>query len=139
MADTMSKVPSRFQATAERPLKLAGREAFLGRAKQMDGLKPEPQGQMAVLKYRAHPHRERLAAGVAFAETGPGRLALKPPNLGRIGIAAMRANRAVRPKLGFDVIESGLLVVKSFSGKDRFGHGLSPMAQSLHIGYGYVK
>ncbi len=43
MADTVSKVPSGFHAALKRPLKLAGRYAFLGRAKQMDRLKPQAQ------------------------------------------------------------------------------------------------
>ena len=63
MADTVSKVPSGFHAALKRPLKLAGRYAFLGRAKQMDRLKPQAQRQMAVLEDRADPHREGLAAG----------------------------------------------------------------------------
>lgn len=139
VADTVAKVPSRFHAALKRPLKLAGRNAFLGRAKQVDGLKPEPQRQMAVLENRTDPHRERLAAGVAFAQAGTGRLALKPPNLGGICVRTMGTDRAVRPKLRFNIVESGLLVVKPISGKNRFGHGLAPNGQTLHYGDGYVK
>src|SRR4051812_20175613 len=102
-------MPSGFHAAAERSLKLAGRNAFLGRAKQMDRLKPEPQRQMAILENRANPNREWLAAGIALAETGARGFALKPPDLAGIGIAAMRASQAIGPKLGFDVIESVLL------------------------------
>jgi hypothetical protein len=138
-ANAMAKMPSGFHAAAKDALKLAGRYAFLGRTKQVDGLKPQVQGQMAILKDRAHANRKRLAADVALAKASAGRLASQASNLGCISIAAMGARRSIRPKLGFDVFEGGFLVVKPISGKNRFGHGLSPMAKNLHMADGYVK
>jgi hypothetical protein len=99
----------------------------------MNGLKPEPQGQMAVLENGAHADGEGLPAGVALTEANPSRFALKTANLGRIGVTAVWARRAIRPKLGFDVLESGFFVVEAIGGKNRLGHGLSPMAQILDI------
>lgn len=49
---------------------------------------------------------------------------------------AMRADRSVRPKLLLDVIEGRLLVVKSRVGKDRFGHGLAPIAKPYRCTFG---
>ena len=92
-ADAVAKVPRGFHAAAERPLKLAGRDAFLARAKQVDRLKPQPQRHVAVLEDGADTHGKGLTAGVALAQAVAGGLALKPPDLGRIGVAAMRANR----------------------------------------------
>ena len=138
-ADTVAKVPSRFHAAAQRALKLAGRNTFLGRAKQVDGLKPQAQRKVAVLKDGANADRERLAAGVALAQARAGRLAGQPADALGVRVLAMRADRAVGPKLGFDVLKGGFLVVEAVSGKNRFGHGLSPMAKILDMGHGYVK
>jgi hypothetical protein len=41
VANAVAKVPSRFEATAKHPLKLAGRNAFLATAHEMDSLKPQ--------------------------------------------------------------------------------------------------
>jgi len=41
-SDTLPKMPSGFHATAKGPLKLAGGDTFFARARQMDGLTPEP-------------------------------------------------------------------------------------------------
>jgi len=59
--DAMAEKPGGLHADAQGPLKLAGRNAFLGRAKQVDRLKPEMQGAMTGLEDRAHAHGERLA------------------------------------------------------------------------------
>lgn len=129
-ANTVAKVPRGFHAAAERPLKLAGADAFLRRAKQVDRLQPQAQRQVTVLENRVDPHRERLAAGVALVQARTGRLAVQTPDLVARGLA-MRADRAIRPKLLFDVIEGHLLVMKPQIGKDRFGHGLSPLAKPV--------
>ena len=138
-ANTVAKVPSRLHAAAQRPLKLAGRDAFLGRAKQVDSLKPQAQRQVAVFKDGANADREGLAAGVALAQASTGRLAGQPANALGVRVLAMLADGTVRPKLGFDVLKGGFLVVEAVSGKDRFGHGLYPMAKILDNGCGYVK
>jgi len=130
----VAKVPSGFHAAAERSLKLARRDTFLRRAKQVDGLKPHPQGKVAVLENRALAHRKGgAAAGVALAQpdlhdafgvllAGLGADALQPPDL-IAECSAMRANRASRPNLRFDVLESGFFAEKPRIGKDGLGHG----------------
>jgi hypothetical protein len=139
VTDTVPKVPSRLHTAAKKPLKLAGGDAFLAAAKQVDGLKPQPQGKVAVLKNRPDAHRKGLPTGVALAQTNPGRLALKASDFARIGVFTVRADRTIGPKLRFDVSESRFLVVKPSVGKDRLGHDLSPMAKILDMGPGYVK
>jgi hypothetical protein len=45
----------------------------------------------------------------------------------------------MRPKLGFDILESGVLVVEVVGIKNRAGHRKSPMALILSFGAGVVK
>lgn len=133
-ADAMAKVPRGFHAAAKHPLKLAGRNAFLGCAKQMDRLQPHPQGKVAILKNRTLAHgKGRTTARVTLAQADLhdafGVL------FGRLGAhvcksadlvaerSAMRANGTFRPKLGLDVIEGGLLAKEPGIGKDGVGHG----------------
>ena len=133
-ADAVAKVPSGFHAAAEHPLKLARRNTFLRRAKQVDGLQPHFQGKVAILENRALAHGKGGAtAGVALAQpdlhdafgvllAGLGAHALQPPDL-IAECSAMRANRAIRPNLRFDVLESGFFAKEPRIGKDGLGHG----------------
>ena len=63
-----------------------------------------------------------LAAFAAIIEAAPGGLAFHLTNPLRVGVAAMRANWAVRPKLALDKRKGGLLVLKVRSVKNRNGH-----------------
>jgi hypothetical protein len=119
----MAKVPSRLHAAAEDALKLTGGDAFLGTAKQVDGLKPQPQRKVAVLENRANADCEGLTAGVALPQANAGRFALKSAELGLIRVLTMRANGTVRPKLRFNVSEGRYLIVKPCIGQNRFGDG----------------
>ena len=49
-ANAVAKMPSRFHAASEHPLKPARRDAFLAATKQMYRLKPEPQGKVVSSK-----------------------------------------------------------------------------------------
>ena len=119
--DTMAEEPRGFHAAIEHPLNLPGRDAFLGAAKQVDDLQPQMQRKMAVLEDRAHPHREGLLAGVALVEARAGRLAVQAADARRS--AAMRANRAVRPKPRLDVGESGSFGLELRGVQNGLGHG----------------
>jgi hypothetical protein len=121
--DAMAEVPCGFHAAAEHPLKLAGADAFLAGAQQMDGLQPEPQGQVAVLENGADSHGEGLAAGVALAQPRPSGLAAQASDFCLIDVAAMRANGTIGPKFAFDILESGVLVMEAVIRKDGVGHG----------------
>ena len=128
--NAVAEKPRGFQAAAQGALQLAGRKAFLAGAKQVDGLQPQAQRQVAILENRANPHRERLTAGVALVQASARGLAVQAPDFVARGLA-VRADRAVRPKLLFDVIEGRLLVMKPQIGKDRISHGLSPLANPV--------
>ena len=96
-------MPARgFHAATKGPLKLAGRYAFLGRAKQVDSLKPQAKRQVAIFKDGAHTHGEGLTARVALPQARPGGLAVQPTDLAGVNVAAMRAHRSIRPKLGLN-------------------------------------
>jgi hypothetical protein len=138
--DAMPKMPSGFHAAAKHPLKLAGGDAFLTGAQQMDCLQPQPERQMAVLENGADPHGKGAATGVALAQPRPGGFAAQATDLGLIDVPAMRADGAIRPKLAFDVLESSVLVVETIVGKNRVSHDLPRFVEaSLHLGVGYVK
>lgn len=134
LANAVAQMPCGFHAAIQHPLKLARRYAFLRRAKQMDCLKPHPQRKVAILKNRTLAHRKGgTTAGVALAQadnldalrmlhTRLGVNALQAANLFRQR-TAMRTNRAFRPNLGFDVIESGFFAKEPRIGKDGLGHG----------------
>jgi hypothetical protein len=131
-ADAMPKVPSGFHAATKHPLKLARRHAFLARTKHVDGLEPQPQRKVAILKNRALAHRKLATAVVAFAQSGLldtfrmlfARLRAHAFELADVvGAAAMRADRTIRPQHRFDVLKSGLFAMKRQIGKDGLGHG----------------
>jgi hypothetical protein len=141
--NAVPKVPSGFHAAAEHALKLAGADALLAGAQQMDRLKPVAQRQMGVLENRALADSEFLAASVALAKAdlldafgmlfaGLGANAGQTPDF-LAGYTAMRAHGTVRPKLSLDVGESGLFTVKTGVGKYRLCHDLAPIAKVWQI------
>jgi len=117
-ADAVAKMPRGFHAAAKDALKLARRDAFLAGAHEVDGLKPESEGEFAFLENSPHADRERLPAGVALAQASAGRLSGQAADLGLIVVLAMRADRTTGPKLALDVLKRRVLVVKPIFGKD---------------------
>jgi hypothetical protein len=111
-ADAVHEEPSRLHAAIEGPLNLPGADTFLAGCNELNSLKPKMQREMAVLEYRADPHREGLSAGVAFAQAGAVGLAGQPADGLLVDIAAMGANWAFRPQMSLDIGESGIFVVK---------------------------
>ena len=118
----------RFSCRRQAPLQLARRNAFLAGAHQMDGLQPQAQRQVAILKYAANAHRERFAAGVALVKARAGRLAAQLADLVATRIA-MRADGAVRPQFAFNVFKRGCFVVKARVVKNRISHWFAPLKQ----------
>ena len=123
LADAMGEEPSGFHAAIERPLYLAGADPLLAADDQLNGLKPQVKRKVAVLKDRTDPHGKGLAAGVALSQAGAAGFAGQAADALAIGVAAMRAYRAIRPQVSLDVSESGFLVVKMRGGQDGMGHG----------------
>jgi len=111
--------PSGFHAAIERPLHLSSADTLLALANDVDRLKPEMQRKMAILEDRADSHGEALPADVASAKSYAGRLALKASNPCRVNVAAMRANRAVRPQVRLYIRKGGFFVAEMGSGQDR--------------------
>src|SRR5205085_7980728 len=98
LANAMGQEPCGFHAALESALDLPGAHSLLAGADQLDRLQPQPQREVAILENRADPHGKGLATGVALAKPGAARLALKPADPIRVNVAAMRANRPVRPQ-----------------------------------------
>ncbi len=121
-ANAMSKEPSGFHAANEHPLNLASRNALLAGAHQVNDLEPKVQGQVRRLENGFHAHGEGLAAFVALDEPLASGLALHPAQAFLIGVAAMRANRAVRPKTALDISESGIFVLEVRGVEDGGSH-----------------
>ena len=69
-----------------------------------------------------HAHGEGLAALVALDEALAGGLALHPAQALLVGVAAMRANRAMRPKTALDISEGGVFVLEVRGVENRGGH-----------------
>jgi hypothetical protein len=109
-ANAMGKEPSGLHAAREHPLNLAGRNALLAGAHQMDNLKPKMKLQVRGLKNGSHPHSEGLLAGIALVKADASSFALKPAN--PIRATAMAANRAIRPKLALNISESRFFVLE---------------------------
>jgi hypothetical protein len=126
-ADAVAKKPCGLHAAAQSPMKLAGTDALFAAAHHIDGLEPVTQWHMAGLENGAHADGERLPAGIALIQTGPGGFALEFPNTH--GAFAVRANRTIGPQLCFDVSESGFFAMELFGGKGRFHGGLLPERQ----------
>jgi hypothetical protein len=122
VSDTVGQVPSGLHAALEHALDLTGADALLGRAHEVDDLKPQVQRQVAILKDRANADSERLAAGVALAQAGPGGLAVQAADA--LPLAAMGADRATRPQVAFDILESGVFILELRGGKDRISHDI---------------
>lgn len=78
--NTVRQEPSGFHAAIEHPLNLAGRNAFLAGAHEVDDLKPQVQGKVAGLENGPHAHGKGLAAAIALVEAGTSGFARKLPH-----------------------------------------------------------
>src|SRR6185312_1919862 len=138
--NAMRQEPRGFHAALKHPLDLAGRNAFLAGAHQVDHLKPQVKRKVAILEDGSHADGEGATASVALAKAGAAALALQPANAIRVAIPAMRANRALRPKQRFDIRERGFLIVEVGSAQNRLSHGYSPVCgRTLRLAVGVVK
>jgi hypothetical protein len=118
LADAMPEEPRGFHATLEGALKLAGADTFFAGAHQVNRLEPHAQWHVARFHDGAHLDGERLAAGVALAETRAGAFALQSADVFR-GCAAVRAYWTIRPEPRFNESVSRFLAVEMCFGKDR--------------------
>lgn len=137
-ADAVRQEPRGFHAALKHPLDLAGRNALLAGAHQVNDLKPQMQRKVAVLKDGADADGEGAAASVAFAKADAAALALQTTNVFR-GRATVWASRSARPKQRFNVSESRFFVVEMGRAQNRLCHGMSPYVETLRLGIGVVK
>lgn len=69
LANAMAEEPCGFHAGLESALKLAGADTLFRGTEQIDGLEPNPHGDVARLENRADLDSKGLTASVALAET----------------------------------------------------------------------
>jgi hypothetical protein len=81
------------------------------------------QGQVGTLKDGSLSNGELAFALVALVKAEASSLALHLADALGVGIAAMRANRTIRPKPALDIRESGFLVEKLRGVEKGSGHG----------------
>src|SRR5512135_2136935 len=113
----MGHEPSALERDSQHPMKLVGAHALLTGAHEMNRGEPLVQWDVAVGEDRAHRHSELLTASSALVDALP-RLAsfLGLDLVGFADHAAMRANRAVWPALGFQHF-AGFIGVLKLGGK----------------------
>jgi hypothetical protein len=85
---------------------------------------------VAGLENGAHPDGERLLAGVAFVQARAGGFAVQLADA--LTAIALKAYRAIRPQLGFDIRKGGVFVVEMIGGKCGLDGGNSLAAISTH-------
>jgi hypothetical protein len=120
LADAMSEEPRGLQAALEGALELAGADALLRRAEQIDRLEPHPHRDVAGLEHGADLDGEGLATGVTLAEAETVSLAPQPTDL-FAGRAAVRTDWAIGPQSRFDVFVSGFFAVKLVAARNVVG------------------
>ena len=129
-ADTVRHEPRGLERDAKDAMQLIAADAFLTAAHQVDGLQPEVQGDVAVLKDRAHADGELRAAITALLEAMAfDALRVLDRSLRTNAIqdircgeaAALRANRALRPEHRLNMRERSGFIVHVGGGQD--GHG----------------
>src|SRR6185312_11528814 len=126
LTDAMGEKPRSLEGAAESAMQLVAADAFLAGRHQKDRLQPMAHGDVAGLENGPDFHGEGLAALVALVGADPGALAFHLGNA--LGLTALRANSAVRPKPCLDEGVGGCLVVEVFVGKNGF-HGAIPLCR----------
>jgi hypothetical protein len=120
LADTMGHEPSRLVRDAEHAVHLMARHAFLRSGQEVGSQEPLMQRDLGALENGSDRYRELLAAAVALVHARAMPLALKLRDLLRL--AAMLADRAMRPALSFQML-AGYVLVSEDRGSDVEGHG----------------
>jgi hypothetical protein len=130
MANPVAHEPRGFHPHAQGALKLAGADAFLGRAHQVDRLKPIAQRRMAVLEDGPHLHGEGLTALVALPEANTSGLAVEAADLLLVAVPAVRADGAGGPKMPLYVLVGGGFIGELGGLKDRGHEAFSGMGKA---------
>jgi hypothetical protein len=120
LADAMRHEPCGFKRDAQSAMQLVRANPFLGRAKQIDRLQPQPHWDVTILENGSDLHRELLAAVVALVKSYPGAFAAHLRDA--ISRAAVRANRTIGPQPSLNPSIGGGLVLESFGIEDGFRH-----------------
>ena len=118
LANAMRHEPSGFQGHAKNAVKLVRADTFLRRAKKMDCLEPNAHRDVTGLEDGSDFDGKGLAAFVALADANAGRFAAQELHALGVGVAAMRADRAIRPNARLDIGVGGAFIVEVAVRKD---------------------
>jgi hypothetical protein len=133
LPQTMRHEPSGFQGNTKGPMKLVAADTLFARAQQIHSLDPKPHWDVARFENGPYLYGELLAALVALVQADPGRVAAHLADA--LGAAAMRADRAVGPHMGFNPSVSRFLVVEGVG----FDHGFRHGGQFLFVNQPYPR
>jgi len=125
LADTVRHEPGGLVGDAQHAVKLMRADALLGSGHQVRGENPLVERDFGALKDGSDGDGELLATALALVSAFAVRLTLQPGDLVLLMLAAMRAHRSVRPKLGFEMRAGRVLVVINLVG-DVDLHGSAP-------------
>lgn len=109
---------------AQHAFDLFAADAFFAGGNEVCGHEPFVKGDLGTLKDSADCDRE-LTAAVA-TEVKPITVGLTVDSAVALYASAVRADRAVGPAQGFQILAGSRFVVESYFGKDGCGHGLLP-------------
>jgi hypothetical protein len=112
----MAKEPSAFQCDPECATQLVGAEPLLAGRQQVHSLQPDMQRDAAGLHHGLIDDREGLPSNVALAHADFVALGVQSANAR--GLAALTANRTIRPKPCLDERQGGNLIVEVVGAKD---------------------
>src|SRR5258706_10875651 len=106
----MAHEPCSLEGDAKSAVELVRADALLAAGDQIERLQPEMQRHVALLEDGADSDAELAPAGIALVEAKAGRLALELGDA--VPSAAMSADGAVRPHLGFYPVVGGFFVLQ---------------------------
>lgn len=120
LADAVRHEPSGFDGDAKSALQLDAADTLLAGAKQVNGLQPRLQLDMAGLEDGAHLHGEGLTAGIALVEADPGGFAAHLADA--IRTLAMEAYWSVWPEFALYERICGFFIMKVRDAENGNGH-----------------
>jgi len=116
VTDSVSHEPSALERDAQGSMKLICTYTLLRSGHEIDGLKPEPQRNVAIFKDRSHLNRERLAADIALVGSNSGAIAVHFAD--SFLASTMRADGAIRPQSRLDNFISSVFIVEVMGGNN---------------------
>ena len=114
--DAMAEIPGRAVGHSQGPLKLEGRDAFLGHTHEVDGQEPFAEGQVGIVHDSPGGHGELISASPALPSFLPGKFEY-------FHVSAACASNPVRPAKFFQGLSAIVIVFKFLHQSNEVNHG----------------